>query len=912
MPIRTRRSIADIYEAVREYDLVLTADAPLSLALNRRVETPRLGRFAATPRMLASGDFAPSDRRPLFQEVIDRTDLTWKQSAYLVDQVLDAWEETGSPERILTYEEFDNPATKAVLEVVQSTESSYRAVTGYSISSDRDVIVVGEDQFTALDRRILPETYDTLDPFEDGALTVPTFHLYDSATAIVDAVVEAIAEATDGSNRPERAEQVGIVLHEGGEYRPLVESALESAGIPYYGGPGFADDIDLRTLLGLLRLARSSGDVRVRDVRGLLSQLGEQPPVSEDRKRLSVLAGSAAGSSNEAPSFVRTLQVVLEELDGATFREAIDCYEAHCGADLHPLRRELDRLGLAGRRVTAERLDDLEFYLDAFDVPVDRDDEGVLLASATSSVYVDRPTVFYLGLSTDWTRSIPDRPWIDAAATDAVNLREFQLRLQNGQERYYLVRNAAAGEPITPCLYFHDLLADEFPDIEEFRDLPHESHGGRTPAWDRSTGFEHRPVGEGFDSKPDTTPSAGIVPDTPPSPVETMSQSTLATLANCPRDHFFDRLLDRPETDYFTRGTVIHDFAEFAVAHPDVVERTAWDKLVSVAVDALRPFTPDREVPLVRTRLRAGLRNVWTYLTESPPAGVAFDAYDPFRTENVYAEHFDRPIGDGTDTEQWFEDRELGAKGVVDLLPSSTTLVDYKTGSRKSAGRVVANGDLTRDDSGDSDALVATSDTRDFQVPLYLAHHRRVVPSEPLTFRLVHVLETVDDVVTGDATVEDMLTEVRYHPLPFADFVATRTAFDLLTADVSESNDRRKTLEALGYEAYHEFFDTWDVPDDVDRDEILETPLAEAFEARATAAIGEYTYVTEGTRSALRKLVGIRGERLFADDLDRFERYLDSRLSDLNAYRGSRFPVGEDPNWDRVDHRDLILSGDVS
>ncbi|MFB6095252.1 MAG: PD-(D/E)XK nuclease family protein, partial [Halodesulfurarchaeum sp.] len=832
MPIRTRRSIADIYEAVREYDLVLTADAPLSLALNRRVETPRLGRFAATPRMLASGDFAPSDRRPLFQEVIDQTELTWKQSAYLVDQVLDAWEKTGSPERILGYEEFDNPATRAVLEVVQSTESSYRAVTEYDISPDRDVVVVGEEQFTALDRRILPETYDTLDPFEDDTFPVPTFHLYDSATAIVDAVVEAIAEATDTSNRPERAEQVGIVLHEGGEYRPLVESALESAGIPYYGGPGFADDVDLRTLLGLLRLARTSGDVRVRDVRGLLSRLGDPPPVADDRKRLSALAGPDAGRSSEVPSSVRTLQVVLEEFDGATFREAIDCYEAHAGADLDPLRRELDRLGLAGHRVTAERLDDLEFYLDAFDVPVDRDDEGVLLASATSSVYVDRPTVFYLGLSTDWTRSIPDRPWIDAAATDAVNLREFQLRLQNGQERYYLVRNTAAGEPVTPCLYFHDLLADAFPDIEEFRDLPHESHGGRTPAWDRSTGFEHRPVDDVFGSQSDTPPSESTVSDTPPSegtvsdttpsPVETVSQSTLATLANCPRDHFFDRLLDRPETDYFTRGTVVHDFAEFAVAHPDVVEGASWDELVSVGVDALRPFTADREVPLVRTRLRAGLRNVWTYLQSAPPEGVSFDAYAPFRAENRYAAHFDRPIGDGSDTEQWFEDPELGGKGVVDLIASPTTLADYKTGSLTSARRVVADGDLDRDDAGDADALVATSDTPDFQVPLYLAHHRRVVPSVPLTFRLVHVLETVDDVVTGDAAVEDMLTEVPYHPLPFADFAATRTAYDLLTADVSETNDRRKTLEALGYDSYREFFERWDVPDDVDRDEILE------------------------------------------------------------------------------------------
>lgn len=55
MTLQRARSVDELYAETQDYDLVLTTDGPLSLALNRRLDQPRLGRFAATPRMLASG-----------------------------------------------------------------------------------------------------------------------------------------------------------------------------------------------------------------------------------------------------------------------------------------------------------------------------------------------------------------------------------------------------------------------------------------------------------------------------------------------------------------------------------------------------------------------------------------------------------------------------------------------------------------------------------------------------------------------------------------------------------------------------------------------------------------------------------------------------------------------------------------
>ncbi|MFB6196761.1 MAG: hypothetical protein ABEI52_00620, partial [Halobacteriaceae archaeon] len=156
MPVRLRHSISELYDRVREYDVVLTPDAPLSLALNRRLDTPKLGWFAATPRMYASGKFNPNDERPLFHNVLHETSLPWKQAAFLVDNVLSAWDETGAPETILEYDEFDTPATRTVVETILDAESSYRDVIKNPIREDKKVAVIGEEQFTELDKQILP------------------------------------------------------------------------------------------------------------------------------------------------------------------------------------------------------------------------------------------------------------------------------------------------------------------------------------------------------------------------------------------------------------------------------------------------------------------------------------------------------------------------------------------------------------------------------------------------------------------------------------------------------------------------------------------------------------------------------------------------------------------------------------
>ena len=76
----------------------------------------------------------------------------------------------------------------------------------------------------------------------------------------------------------------------------------------------------------------------------------------------------------------------------------------------------------------------------------------------------------------EWTHSAPQRPWVDTETQFDRYVGSFQRLLQSGDRQYYLVQDAAGGEPITPCLYLGDLLDEEF---ERFSDLDSVEHRRR-------------------------------------------------------------------------------------------------------------------------------------------------------------------------------------------------------------------------------------------------------------------------------------------------------------------------------------------------------------------------------------------------------------------------------------------------
>jgi len=398
MPLQQAKSVQQLYDAISAYDLVLVPNLPLATALNRRLEEPRFGTFATTPRQLVGTFEAADENRQAFLRLIEETGHNWKAVSYAIGNVLQCWQHHGDVEAILDYEEYADSTTHDVVAKLSELETASQQLSTYSIPAEKSVAVVGLDQFTELERSILPAEYDTVELFTDEAFDHPPFHVFESPSEIVESLLDTIT--------PENAANVAVVLDSGSHYSSLVESAFEAAEIPFYGGPGFTDMAVHRAYLRLLRAGFRGSATTVGELKPLLTQLGIEVAAGDDEKRLNSI-------DHDDLAWVQSL---LTEIQDRTFEEVLYEFEAKTDHSLDQFQEELAALGVADKPVTQDRVDDLEFYLQTYEVPVDRNNEGVLLADAKSSGFVDRSVVFYLGVDDNWTQSAPQRPWVDAEA----------------------------------------------------------------------------------------------------------------------------------------------------------------------------------------------------------------------------------------------------------------------------------------------------------------------------------------------------------------------------------------------------------------------------------------------------------------------------------------------------------------
>lgn len=858
MPVNSAKRVDALYDEVAEYDLVLVPDAAFASAVNRRLDRPQFGMFATTPRRLAAGRREQAEDRVAFLEVIQQTDHDWKAVAYAIGNVLQCWEYQGSLDSILEYDAYVDATTREVVEIMRGLRTTSQQLTDYTVSDGRSVAVVGYDQLTDLERSILPDEFDRFKLFTDEAFELPPFHLFESATDIITALLDTITV--------ENAEHVAVVLDAGSQYSSLVESAFEAADIPFYGGPGFIDDPHHRAVIRLLRLGFRGSATTVGDVQPVLTQMGFDIPIDDHEKRLDTV---------DAP-VIEWVQEFCNSIETRTFAEAVATYTEQAGVALDRLTEELRTLGLADEVVTSEGIDRFAYYLQTYEVPVERDNDGVLLADAKSSAYVDRPVVFHLGMSDDWTHSAPQRPWVDTDTQFDRYIGSFQRLLQSGDQQHYLVQDAAGGEPITPCLYFGELLDVEF---ERFSDLDAVEHRRRP-----------RTSGDGFD-----THDVDVETET----IETLSQSSLNSYVNSPRDYLFSTLLDIPEQERFVEGNLFHDFAEFYVARPDVVAAADLDDLVAAMLREAEAFFSNADETLRRRTYRIGIEVIMEYLDANPPESETFLTPTSGWGENFFAAYFDEPV-ESPLTERWFEDDSLGIKGKIDLVQGPAHLLDYKSGRKKRASKVVKRA-----------ATDPPAGTPNFQAILYLTYYRTVNPDERLEFTFFHFLEPMADVITGDADLDDALTTVSYYPVTFDAYVASQDAYETL---LDGYNDCVETFEDLGFEAYTDIMSRVTFPETTDREELRASGFASEFTTAVDAETSSSVDAEKGVDQAIRALNSVRGQAFFRDELDAFESFIQERLTELNERRAGeeRFPIAGlagEPNYRRIDNRDLLVGG---
>lgn len=852
MSLRSARTIAELSEVTTTYDAVIGFDGALCQALNHRLREPRLGRFAATPRTLVSNKYNPTEHRSVFHQLITEEICSWQEAAHVSRLILDCWDQTGDPHQVLDYEQFDNSLFQSAVPIVTEAASVRKRLSDTPVLAEDDVAVIGHEFLNPLDRQQVPADSDVLPVFRNNDMVLPTVSVLPSPNAIVETLVSNV--------QPETANQVAVVIDSGGPLATLVEAAFAAENIPLSGGPGFIDDPAVRTFLAIARGAQQYEHARLKDFASILAACNIDRSVADLEKRLVALDDPVLTDLTE----------LLATVEEQTFGELVGVVEEMCAVSLRSLYEELSVLGLLNQRVEPERVDDLEFYLSSFNVPVERNTQGVKLVDATTATYVDRPVVYYLGLDTNWIRSIPDRPWIDHMDRDRDNLTQFEILLQNGTERHYLVTASTDGTSLPPCPYFHEFT--EIP-LNAFTDFPHLTY--TAPRTDAENGFAYIPVEASINSP------------------TSLSKTDLNMLANSPLDYCFDQLVVSPEQIYFKRGTLLHDYAEFYVNHPRFAERLDRQELVDLIQKELDPFLDDHETALIETEIRLGIEIIESFLTVTSPESQRYDGYRDTFWPNYFADYFNRPVTSPV-TEQYFQNRTIGVSGVIDLISSPTELIDFKTGRKQSVESVIKKARVD-----------PIHDEPDFQAIMYLAHHRTVIPDARIDFVFFHIFDLLADAMRGQPDIAKGEIRLHYIPESFETHLASEEAFQWMIDNGVGSSDRSKTLERLGFETYHGFLSNTSLPEFSTEEDVLHSSFANEFTALLQDTLGEDTCSENECKNILRTMCQLRRQFVFAADVDAVEEYVELSLATLDNYHQTQFPRG-DPNPDRLSHPDMV------
>ncbi|MBD3183314.1 hypothetical protein GF312_13540 [Candidatus Poribacteria bacterium] len=880
--MRKVKSIRQIYEEVKDHDLVITVDAPLRTALNKQLDKPMLGMFAVTPKELASEYAVHNLGKPLMDEstailkVAKSLDLEIKQTHYNVSRIFHIWQNKGKIQQVGQYM---TDSVAEMLNLVWDLPTVYSAMERFnrSVLTGKRIAVVGYDLFTELDKSVLPEVYNEIGVFTNEVYELPELYAFPSEKNVVDKVVSIIDR--------ENADDIAIVLNPDSSYLPLVRSRLTNRGVPLNTRRQLSDHFLTRQILRLIEIGMNLNDRIVGEFLPIANLLSLHINHGYSKYLLSEYINIANKDTN-----LNDLYNFLTNITARSYAEVMDWLRDR---DIKPPTEFMDlleQLDIRNQVVNFDSYSNLVYYMTNFDFDIPGNKSGALLVNCMNSAYVDRPVCLFLGMDASWTRNVNEE-WLDSRNENAKSLDMFQILLQQGQQRYYFVSSMKDNQKVIPCYYFNALLE---PTIDNFSD----------PVF--------------------TIKKMGIVADTDNwegsvSDIEAelykfthFSQSSLNAFVQCPKLYAYEHLSSPKEETYFLKGNLLHDFAAFYFNYPDVVNSRGNSFFVDHMIAEYRKMVSDIKIDKEYTLFNIGVQNIRSFIDAlEVDYSIALDVINKSKRseENRFANLLGMSI-DSKNSEPEFIDDDLDIKGIFDLIVDHSTIVDYKSGMKKKSASKIVKGanprfivnkgfiddadseDVDRSDMQDSYSVM---DDLDFQPILYI-HQLRRYNTDTISFLHYYCLGNYKDIINGVADPDTSTVLIRYYPLAFNQFLQSEDAMELLAS----SQDRRKIISNLGTEALSSFFRQNPIPEALqfDNQQLLNSQYQDMFSQYIFDGMGKQNKsLQECADSFLKTIVSLRtGNRqkialFFKEDLDAFELFVQEKLLEMNTYLRDGFPA---------------------
>lgn len=679
------KSIDEIYEEVRNFDVVITNDAPLATALNGRIDRPLVGGFAYTPRHLASMLSVQVLGKPVMSDleivaaVSDETGLEFKSVHDEIENIRNIRRYTKDVEKYLYSESSRRiygsykhlPTLEKVMDLFVPETYHENGGTGPVLRDNiflgKKTAVIGIEFFDDLDKHFIPMQHTEIEIFVYGEeYEIPVIYEIGNDRQIA----ENIAELID----TERTTDTAIVMDTESKIADAVRSALYRRRIPFKNTMTVRDLSQIRDFLKFLNLSMSYGTLRVRHARELFSSYGGNIWVKFDNVLLSKVTEMGERASE--------LAECMKNIRSMTFGEV--CETVVSKKHRPQVKILLEEMKFTDRKVTGQLVSEINYAVNNISdlhhneqIP-DSEKKGVLLADCHKSVFVDRPFVILLGIGAEWENRIIGRQYIDREAEAEKDALKFKVLLQQGHSRIYAVNSIKDGKPARPAALFGGI---------------YESEGLKKAA---SSFSDIAPVVKGswYEEKEEETEESEIKLDQGAETVPKLSKSAYEEFLNCPRRYYYRNLVTSPDSETSMFGNLLHAFAELYICYPEHVRSQGLEHYVEIiGKDFAGLSSPIRE-ETDTDHIRIGLTNM-TQFIDSLGLGKI-----PLNMKNSSREHpnelmASEGLEDCSDlAEREISDYENGIYGKIDFL-DGTAAIDYKTGKFVKQDELVKNMLLT-------------------------------------------------------------------------------------------------------------------------------------------------------------------------------------------------------------------------
>ena len=683
--MKRSKSIDELYEEVREFDMVITNDAALATALNARIDEPIVGYFALTPKQIAGSVASRILGSPLYSElsvistISEETGLRLKYVHSEVENIREIRKYTADVQKHL-----HTKTSRSVYDSFEALPTLERAMGAFIPDNDElyrgvKVAVIEDFLFNDLDKHFIPIDYEPISIFADDDYQIDTIYEIGNDRQLAQNAVDLID--------PEKPTDYAIVLNTASPVTDAVRSAMYRKRIPFINALNVRDLSQIRDYLRFISLSMDFETIRVKNVKELFSNYNGT--FWKGREEFLLCRQGPSDMSDRGLE----LWTTMKDVRSMTFGEVC---EIVCNRKTKvQVNNMITELGVKDQKVSSELLNEVIYAVDNVkqlshneEIP-EYEKKGVLIVDCNNSIYIDRPVVIYLGMEQDWNRSVIGKPYLDAEDETDKNVTRLNALLQQGNVRYYLVNSTKGGKPAKPSTLF-DLLYKR--PIESFSDMCGHLVKGR---WHTDEEV----------ITPESDPVVGADPDCYSDP---FSKSSFNSYFSCPRKFLYSTLLKTPEEKDTEFGTLIHSFAEFYICYPEDVKELGVDHFVHLISDKYTGLSSPLMESLDSDKVRQAMNTIIAYLDSIGITNVPLDTpLSLKKNPNRFMVAMGKEMTSSL-CEREIQSHDHPVYGQLDLTWNGI-ITDYKTG-RPHTGKEIS----------DAMTMDPVAKYPEFQAPIYL------------------------------------------------------------------------------------------------------------------------------------------------------------------------------------------------